>query len=394
MTEFLEQIIKLVKTNKIKAYLVGGAVRDMLLGDEVPLPHSGIDLDITVEGNSLLLGKLLQKEFGGKLISHSEFGTGTLILCNMRIDFANCRKEIYPDSARLPKVENCSLQEDLKRRDFTINTLALDLRTGSLIDLFGGRKDIKNKKIKFLHPKSFIDDPTRIFRALRFAGRLGFTIESETERLMKKAIRDGFIQKLTPKRIRNEIVLILQEPKREKILKLMAKYGILEIIGLKLPEPGLFDNISKNLLQFLVPDSRVWFVYLMGIIDFNALPDLDFTKREAQEIKNTHRVFKDIQLKIPATPSGVYRLLYDSQTEELIYIMSLFPGAKGKIVKYMKEYSKMKTEITGNELSKIGIKKGPLYKELLSQILYARLDGKVKNKEEETKLLRKLIRSL
>lgn len=139
MTE-LEQIRQVVKTNKIKAYLIGGAVRDMLLGKK------DFDLDITVEGDSLVLGKLLQKKFGGKLISYTEFGTGTLIIRDKKVDFASCRKEEYLEPAKLPKVVACgniSLQEDLKRRDFTINTLALDLQTGNLIDLFGGQKGHK-----------------------------------------------------------------------------------------------------------------------------------------------------------------------------------------------------------------------------------------------------------
>ncbi len=387
MEETLNKIAIIAKRNNIKAYVVGGAVRDTLLG------RKDFGIDITIEGNGMEFAKILQKEFGGLLRQHSKFGTASLIFNKRTIDIASCREEKYPGVAELPKVKMCTFKEDLKRRDFTINTLAWDLETKELIDLFNGRKDLDAKLIRVLHPKSFVDDPTRIFRALRFAGKLGFRLEPVTKSLALDAIKKGFIEKLSPKRIRDQIILILKESDRQKILELMYQFGIFKHIGLKLPEVELFRNIDKNLIhnsRFTIHDSRIGFVYLLGIIELKNPPKfLTFTRRELQKIDHVHTILAHLsKLESAQKPSEVYDLLYPSGNEELLFIASTYPKLKPKILKFLKVYKKVKLSISGKDLSQLGIKKGPLYKELLSTTLYAKLDGKVQGKKEELEFVK------
>ncbi len=429
MEETLDKIAAIAKKNNIKAYVVGGAVRDSLLG------RKDFGVDITVEGDGMAFGKMLQKEFGGLLCQHSKFKTASLTfttLCSSKpfalchsepfichserseesqhtihdksreeslsnkktIDIASCRKEKYLGIAELPEVGIChgvSLQEDLKRRDFTINTIVLDIEAKKIIDLLDGRKDLDSKLIRVLHPKSFVDDPTRIFRALRFAGKLGFELEPVTKSLALDAIKKGLIKKLSPKRIRDQIVLILKEYERQKILELMHQFGVLTQLGLKLPEDKLFKSIDKNLKLAIRPSDHQWFVYLLGIINFeNPSEFIVFTRLELQKIERLHKLETSItSLETIKKPSEVYKLLNNLSNEELLFIASAYPKLKSKILKFLKVYQKVKLNISGKDLKQLGIKKGPLYKELLSVVLYAKLDGKLQSRKEELEFIKK-----
>ena len=205
------------------AFLVGGTVRDLMLGVK------NLDLDISVEGNAIELGEKLAKELGASLATHKMFGTCTLFINNnLKLDFATARKEIYKSPAALPIVEFSSLKADLSRRDFTINAMAMSLKRndfGQLIDLFGGERDLARGLMRVIHAKSFTDDPTRIFRAVRFESRFGFSIEAGTLRLMKTAITKGMLAKLSKYRINKEIILILREKDRRKAFDRLEELG-------------------------------------------------------------------------------------------------------------------------------------------------------------------------
>lgn len=200
-----------------KAYLVGGAVRDLILGKK------NFDIDITVEGNAIKLGEALAKEFGAGIVAHRGFGTCTLTLRDKhKIDLASARKEIYKKPAALPRVEFSCLDDDLERRDFTINAMAISISGadfGRLIDICGGKKDIRLGRIRILHDRSFIDDPTRVFRAVRFEQRFGFKIDPHTERLIRDAVKKGMFGKLSSKRVHNEMKLILKEDEPVKAVR-------------------------------------------------------------------------------------------------------------------------------------------------------------------------------
>ncbi|MFH1837663.1 MAG: hypothetical protein ABH862_06095 [Candidatus Omnitrophota bacterium] len=208
---------------KMKAFLVGGFVRDL------ELKRTNLDLDIAVEGDGICLAERLKKKIGGRIATYERFGTATLFEKEVRIDIATARKEIYKEPAALPQVSFSTLKEDLKRRDFTINAMALSINKktfGCFIDLFEGLEDIKEQKIRVLHDKSFRDDPTRIFRAIRFEQRLGFRIEEHTEKLIREAAILKMVEKTEKRRIREEFVLIFKEVSKEKaLLRIEELYG-------------------------------------------------------------------------------------------------------------------------------------------------------------------------
>jgi tRNA nucleotidyltransferase (CCA-adding enzyme) len=211
---------KIADELKIKAYIVGGPVRDKLLG------ISNYDLDFVVEGDGIKFAEVLNKKLKGRLITYKAFGTATIELKGKRIDVVTARKESYKYPAAYPIVKPGAIKDDLFRRDFTINSMALAIDKkglGRLVDFYGGRKDLTKGVIRVLHDKSFMDDPTRIFRAVRFSVRFGFKIEPHTKKLMKEAVLDGFLGEVNAGRIRKEIELFLKEKNPKKCLDIFSK---------------------------------------------------------------------------------------------------------------------------------------------------------------------------
>ncbi|MGZ4388592.1 MAG: CBS domain-containing protein, partial [Gaiellaceae bacterium] len=200
-------------------YLVGGTVRDILLGEQ------GFDVDIAVEGDAIALAKALAEELGGRVRPHEKFGTAVVVYDDgERVDVVTARTEFYDAPAALPTVEHATIREDLFRRDFTINAMAVSLKGadyGRLVDPFGGRRDLEARAIRVLHNLSFIDDPTRIFRAIRYENRYGFRMEPHTERLARACIEMGLVGDLSSARLRDELVALLEEGEiRHSILRL------------------------------------------------------------------------------------------------------------------------------------------------------------------------------
>lgn len=223
---FFKVISEVALKLKMKAYAVGGMVRDIVM--DMPIK----DIDIVIEGNAIEFAKEFAKIIDGKLITHDEFKTASVIKEGEKIDFATARQEYYDEvSSGLPHVEESSLKLDLYRRDFTINTLAISLNEnfGELIDYFGGMKDIKDKKIRILHNLSFIEDPTRVLRALRFAEKFNFLLGQQTEKLMKNALELGVLNTVSKNRLFLELNLILKEEKVVEILRRINNYKIFKL---------------------------------------------------------------------------------------------------------------------------------------------------------------------
>jgi tRNA nucleotidyltransferase (CCA-adding enzyme) len=243
------------KTKKFEAYLVGGCVRDWYLKKKC------FDIDITFKDYPIEIAKFLSEKFSFKYQEFKDFLTIRLISENRRIDLATFRKEKYPHPASLPIVEVASsIEEDLKRRDFTVNSIAISLNddTYMIVDPFGGIDDIENKKIRVLHKKSFIDDPTRIFRAIRFSKRFGWEIEKNTMELIERDKK--YIKELSKERIRNEIIKILQEDKCYEML-LMIK-------DLKLLDKNEFFDFDKEIDEIKGLDKRYLYIAQKNGIDF------------------------------------------------------------------------------------------------------------------------------
>jgi len=210
--------------NSSTAFLVGGFVRDILLGIK------NLDLDILIEGDGIKIARAFASGTNSSCVVHEIFGTATVTMPgSIKVDFATARREHYKKPAALPTVEFSTIKEDLFRRDFTINAMAMAIsqnKFGEVMDFFGGQKDLSDKKIRILHDASFIDDPTRILRAVRFEQRFNFRIEPHTEQLLKEALKKNLLEAAGKWRLNKEIALVLKEKNSEKIFRRMEKLGM------------------------------------------------------------------------------------------------------------------------------------------------------------------------
>ena len=405
-----------------RAFVVGGFVRDIILGVK------NFDIDIVTEGDAISFGKKIAKIYKTGLVAYKKFGTSTVVMdwpkgvkkpagarAKFKLDFATARKESYEKPAALPTVEFSSLKDDLQRRDFTINAMAASLNRHSfsqLIDFFGGEKDLENGIIKVLHDASFIDDPTRIFRAVRFEQRFGFHIDRYTENLIKHAIKEGMFSKTQHHRIRDELVLMLQEESPIKAILRMKELHELRFIhkNIKVDKSTvrLFARIKESFGWYMKSRFRkrhvdLWLIYLMALLEnltLNEIKDIcdKFALRRSDTVRllscgnNSKKALTRLAVK-NISPSHVYDVLWRLSFEEILFIRS---RAKRKLVlariaRFFDKYNKIRIKIKGNDLKALGVKPGPLYKKIFEKVLHAKVDGKVRTKKDELKLVKKLI---
>jgi tRNA nucleotidyltransferase (CCA-adding enzyme) len=405
--ETLREIGKLAQNIHYKAFAVGGFVRDLLLR------RANLDIDIVVEGDGIEFARAFAESHSVKVRSHKKFNTAVLIFPDgLRVDIATARFEYYQYPAALPVVEFGSLKMDLFRRDFTINTLALDLNPdhfGQLIDFFGGQRDLKEKAIRVLHNLSFVEDPTRILRALRFEQRFGFRIGKQTANLIRSAVRMGLIEKLGGHRLFHELQLILKEDDPFPAVKRMAEYGVLPVLSPKIRFDSRSDALHAQLkeiiswyrLSFLDEPLEMWWVYFLAIL--SGLP-VDELNRVAMrlDLSDTIRerlfwVGKHVDsvlwgfFQLPEySPSDIYRALQPFRPEELLFMMAKTQREEVRraISHYFHRYRHVRTELRGRDLKEMGIPPGSIYREILDDLLDARLNGEVKSRLEETARVR------
>ena len=397
------------RETKMPAYLVGGFPRDLILGVK------DWDLDITVEGNGIKFAEALARRLNSGLIRHERFGTATLILdYRLKVDIATTRKEIYPFNASLPVVSPGSLREDLLRRDFTINAMALCISEGGgekLIDIFGGRQDLAAGKIRILHDLSFKDDPTRILRAIRFQQRYNFKIEPETLRLLKEAIGAGLLEKVNPHRMRDELILMLKEKNPAGILKQLCVLDALSFISDKLkPAKSTYDSfksVNREILWFmrnfpLHKQFDAWLVYFAALLRPLTLAQgkkiirkMGLSKQEEKKILSCRKInqgfirrLKSRQIK----PAQIFSLLKPLSPEAVILLRSASADSlfKKHIADFLKVYNCARLCVSGDDLYNLGVLPGPKYQKILNKVLAARLNGKVSNRQDELALIRKI----
>lgn len=393
------------------AFLVGGFVRDLLLRMET------YDIDIVIEGDGLLFAEEMAKNFGIKVKPHKEFATAKIIYPDgFKIDIATARLEYYKAPAALPVVEHSSLKLDLHRRDFTINTLAISLNKntfGLLIDFFGAQRDIKEKTIRVLHSLSFVEDPTRVFRAIRFEHRFGFQIGKHTLNLIKNTIKMDFLSKLKGKRIWSELSLIILEEAPEKILKRLQELDLLKFIS-----PDLtFDKEKEKLFSQMHAVLR-WYellyhgkpcdtqaFYVLGLLDrMNSEQVEDFCKRtemaeslRSRVLENTEK-YREAISKLPEAiytgrKSEIFRVLEPLSQETKLFIMAKTKSEEIKkaISNYVTYKDVLKPVFTGEDLKRMGVKEGPVYREILETLKDAKIDLSLKTKEDEESFVKKYI---
>ncbi len=410
MQALLRFISQTAESGEYRVYLVGGVVRDLLLG--VP----NLDLDIVVEGEGIEFARVLSRALKGRIRSHRKFGTAVVILPNgRRIDVATARTEFYEYPAALPTVEVSSVRQDLFRRDFTINAMAVALsgeRFGELLDFFGGLRDLERRHVRILHNLSFVEDPTRIFRAVRFEQRYGFQLESQTEMLARRAVEMEIVGKLTNARVRDELIDIFSEPPP---LPLAAVERLEDLGALHTLHPDLavseamrerYGRLGKRLheaVELVGGETKMWVPSLAAMLE-------ELPPQEAEKWCRLMRFKRDdsealIQClqRVPAAlkalssrgtpPSKVVDFL-DPLTGEALAYLYVFAGPhlREKAVSYVRIWKDMETEISGNDLAEMGLKPSRAYGEILAAVKAQKLDGKVKGREQELELAREMVK--
>ena len=414
-------------------YFVGGLVRDLLLG------KPPTDLDMVVEGDAIALVRGLQERFGGEVHTHDRFGTGKWFVTPeiwrrvqertaatlphspedaadeatlpASIDFVTARSEFYQKPSALPQVERGSIKLDLHRRDFTMNTLAARLdgaHLGELLDFYGGRRDLDRGLIRVLHSLSFVDDPTRILRAVRLEQRLGFTIEPRSLELIQGGLQ--MLHRVTGDRIRHEIEVALREVDPVRVMERLASLGIMEHI-----QPGLtwtpesaayFSRVpafrEDPLWAGVVPDEAIEFLYFA--LWLAALPQ-DVQRATVGRLRGRKATRADV-LAVGSLLDELDALPVDARPSEIVsvcekYIPRVLLAARivlGKepygemLDRYFGQWRFVKSDLTGDDLQSMGLDPGPWFAYLLDQLLAARLDGRVTNESGERALLAELLR--
>jgi tRNA nucleotidyltransferase (CCA-adding enzyme) len=403
-------------------YFVGGLVRDLLLGTPI------VDVDMVIEGDAIALADRLADTLGGRVIAHRRFGTAKWLLSSEvweqvsedtsegnhlppSIDFAAARTEFYHHPTALPKVEMSSIKQDLHRRDFTINTLAIQLdpdHWGELLDFYGGESDLREEVIRVLHSLSFVDDPTRVLRAARLESRLGFRLDPRSEELIADAL--PMLKRVSGDRIRNELMQIFEEAQPEGALERLQQLGVLAPIhlGLRcdkwlrgryvaLREELEFDtwglsSDDKKDVAFL---HLALLAYRLGEEGLEALVDrLKVTRDDADGLRALHSL-KGASSRVGWTsrPSALYRLLepYPGRVLATAWTATNSRRLRERLSRYWTDWRLVETEIGGGDLKAMGLKPGPLFGRLLEDLRDARLDGKVSTREQEAALLQKLL---
>ncbi|MFC1947198.1 CCA tRNA nucleotidyltransferase [Chloroflexota bacterium] len=395
MQEILVIAGKVAKEQGYKLYMVGGMVRDLLLG------RPSLDLDLTVEGDAVDIAHRFAKAVQGKVTVHTRFRTATVKWEGKGVDFATARSENYSRPGALPAVEAGDIKTDLSRRDFTINSLAVDISSGELLDPYNGSKDIEKRLIRILHEKSFIDDATRIWRAIRYEQRLSFTLEPDTLKLVKRDLY--MLDTISRDRIRHELELVLKEEYPEKAIHRADELGILKKLHPSLAGDDWISETFRKAREVISPNSPSIELYLT-LLTFRLIEDeteefisrLGLGKLQTQTLRDAcllkSRLSKLFESGIK--PSEIYYLLHDLSHTALtaVSIAADSPAVNKNINLYLNKLRHVRSALTGKDLEKMGIKPGPYMKEILGKLLEARLDGQVTDKQDEIETVGKVDR--
>ncbi|MBM7614034.1 CBS domain-containing protein [Alkaliphilus hydrothermalis] len=391
-------------------YVVGGFVRDLVL------QQHNFDIDIVIEGDGIAFAQAVNEKLRGEITLYHQFGTALISLDNgQELDIVSARREYYEYPAALPKVEKSTIWSDLFRRDFTINCLALQLNKknkGLLLDYFAGLEDIKEKKIRVLYNLSFVEDPTRIFRAIRFASRLGFEIEGETHGFIQQAIKDHMIEKLSDDRVREELKLILQEKSVCRSLLLLENYKVFQVLHKDLRIDNdtlekircLDDTIERFNEIFYQPVNRLQIVLMQLLTNFpteglegviNKFATQSLVKLVQPSLTNKGSLYKLLQEE-DLDKFALYQALKPLKLEEMIFYYNDCndPYIQHYLMFYTLKLRDVNCEICGEDLKAIGIKPGPIYKKILDEVLRAKVKGLVYSRDDELNYAMKALEKL
>ena len=415
----LQLIATQSESSDVALYIVGGFVRDMILGTP------SVDFDLVVEGDAIALGESLATQYGGQVSSHMRFGTAKWQLDphneNLKsalrlepsempetVDFVSARTEFYSHPTALPSVTEGSIKLDLHRRDFSINTLALRLdghHYGQLLDPWGGGKDIRDNQIRVLHSLSFVDDPTRMLRAVRLEQRLGFSIESRTLELLERAL--PLLDNVSGERIRSEILAILKEPSFGSIMLRLKQLGLLQAIYPALDWDDWIEARTATARKFSPPSSwklermptlgelfyALW-LYRLSANEAEAICErLHISQSDAAGVTKAGRQACDLGQNRP--PSEWVACL-DVEPEAALVVTWLAledqPAARKIVENYLKHWRWILPTVDGDRLRSLGLAPGPAYGRILGALRAAWLDGEINSAKDEEQMLAALLR--
>ena len=410
----LRELGNLADQEGVFLYLVGGVVRDLLL------KRKDWDLDLALEGDGIAFARLVADRYGAGLAVFERFATARLVFQDgPKMDIATTRRESYAQPAVLPTVGPASIEEDLSRRDFTINAIAVQLNPrqfGRLLDPYGGQRDLRARTIRVLHDGSFQDDPTRIFRAIRFEQRFGFRLERTTVGLLAQAASTNLVQQLSGPRLQNEILLLFAEHDPVRAIARLERLKLLRFLHRRL-------CYTKNVKRVVtaVPKALAWWarrfqdsvidrpiVYLMALSSESSpavvaamIRRLTLSREQAKNVsaggRPADRALKRLTNRGKVRPSQAYRLLADFSVEALVLLLAKQVSAQhgvrvSQLKQYLLTYARnraIKTALTGRDLQAMGLKPGPQYKTILGKLLDARIDGMITTQVEERNFVQK-----
>ena len=417
----LKAVANQAANRRMAVYIVGGFVRDLLLN------HPSTDFDIVVEGDAIALGKTLTSEYGGRLVSHSRFGTAKWQISEIReslaqhltngasvaasdlpefLDLISARTEFYDYPTALPTVERSSIKLDLHRRDFTINTLALRLdgrHYGELHDHWGGWGDMQRRLVRVLHSLSFVDDPTRMLRAVRFEQRFEFQIEQRTLELIQEA--RPLLRQISGDRVRHELNLILGEENPQRIFNRLKELDLLSAIH---PDLDWRDEMAPPLLRALsqANERPHWsrnLAYLVWLgpqgeeVVEKVCHRLHFSADLHRALVGFNRLWAWLLDVTGAEPVSLLTEKLDSAPPEALAaaeLMALPDASRAALQQYLDQWRSIHPFTSGSDLRERGLPPGPVYSQILHELRSAWLDGLVKNGDEEQLLLNRLIREI
>ena len=410
LVTLLEEAGQLADRCEVSIFVVGGCVRDLLLGIH------NLDLDLVIEGDGIAFARKLGDILQARVKVHERFGTAMVLLPDgFKLDVATARTEYYEYPTALPTVEHSSIKKDLYRRDFTINALAVRLNGkgfGDVLDFYGGQRDLNDKVIRVLHGLSFVEDPTRVFRAIRFETRFGFRLGKDTTALIAGAVKMNLFHRLSGHRLLEELKLLCSEREPRQAIKRLADMGLLRFIHPKLSWSDRLEKLLSAIdeaidwyrLLYLDRKMSVWLVYMMGFLEMlpesgvkDVLKRFPFSEQEATRLKmarvGCHNAIRRLGSKRPLKPAEVYHLLSGLPDETLLIFMAKSKGdtVKRQVSAFLTTYQHVKLNLTGSDLAAMGLKPGPQFKQILAQLLDARLNGDVRTDTEERQFVQQLV---
>ncbi len=367
-------------------YLVGGAVRDLLRGADA------VDLDLAVEGDARSVARALAERLDGGTREHERFGTATVRAAGLTLDLATTRREHYDEPGALPRVEAASLEEDLRRRDFALNAMAVALGgddLGHLYDPCGGLADLEEGIVRILHEDSFLDDPTRLLRAVRYEVRLGFSLDENSERAARRAVAEDALSTVSGARIRDELMDLLAEPEAPRGVERMRDLGITGALHPALdPDPELVASASLGAAAIGADPALAALAALCAGAPEELdlwLADLHLEARDRDAVARAARVAHRVATELRArehTPSEL-RALLAAEPPETLALALAFRAPSEPVLRWVTDLRGVRLEITGADLLAAGVPEGPAVGRGLEAALRRKLDGLVAGRDGE-----------